>query len=479
MTINFPKQTMTPYEAVREEFNFPFDLYPFQIERVNELAEFPRAAKYHQGGTGKTASSTHWALSNSINHGTEHWVLVVPPILLLQWQRWLGSVTHKRSGTPLSVTVYAGTRGQRERLNLDVDFLALSYGILKNDFARIQAFYSGREYGVIVDEAQATKNIQSQTHKAVKALAEGRPLMMLTGTPLTTPGDAYAYIRSIAPSVYSSHRQFEKLHVLEKDEYEKVTKWGNLDLLAENMKIQTTRVLRREVTDQLPPVTFTRVNYELDPAHLALYKRIADEKLVEFDDGREINAISAQALRAALQQIVLNWGYFDETESREPAGLELVDGVFGELESDGKLVVVANFRMSNAMLLEKLQKYGAVAVYGDVSPKDKQAAIRRFIEDPACRCIILQPQSAGMGVDGLQHVCCDMLILEAPTTAPSLHQVVWRLDRDGQTSPVNVRIGIANQTIQVRLFHNLLENDAVINSVQGGLQDLKDAIHGR
>lgn len=470
---------MTPYEAVREEFEFTFDLYPFQIERVNFLCEYTRGAFYWEAGSGKSIGLAYWCLYQMLEEGTKHWILPMPPILLLQWSRLIRSIIHKRTGKALTATVYEGTVKQRAALNLNVDFILCSYGILKNDFGHLSRFSEERRIGVCPDEAHAIKNIESQNHKAVKALADGRPFMALTGTPLTTPIDAYAYIRMICPTVYRNMRQFEQLHVVERDEYEKVTKWGNLDLLASNMKIQTSRVLRREVMDQLPPIIFTHVTYNLAPAHLALYRRIAEEKLVEFSDGREIDAISAQALRSALQQIIVNWGYFESDDTREPAALDLVHEVFGELEKGGKLAVVANFRRSNTYLLGKLQQYNAVAVFGDVSPAGKQAAIKRFIEDPSCRCILLQPQSAGFGVDGLQHVCSDMLILEAPTTAPAFHQVVARLDRNGQKNPVNCRIGIANETVQVRMFRNLLENDAMINSVQGGFQDLKDSIYGK
>lgn len=469
---------MTPYEAVREEFDFPFELYPFQIERVNYLCNFTRGAKYHQGGTGKTASLTHWALYQMITAGVCHWILPMPPILLGQWERFLGSITHKKTGKPLSVLAYAGTKSAREKMDLDVNFLLCSYGILKNDFQRLYKFYQGRRMGVAADEAHAIKNTGSLTHQAVRDVAEDRPFMALTATPVTTPIDAYAFIKMIAPGVYRNMNQFEKLHVTERDEYNKVTGWGNLDLLADNMKLQTTRVLRREVVKELPPVIYNTIRYDLAPAHLALYNRIARERLVEFEDGREINAISAGALRSALQQIVVNWGYFEEDASKEPAALALIEEVFGELGPDGKLCIVANFRRTNAYLLEKLGNYGVVAVYGDVSPAGKQAAIRRFIGDPSCRGILLQPQSAGFGIDGLQHVCSDFLFIEAPTTAPTFHQVVWRLDRDGQKDPVNCRIGIANKTVQVGMFRSLLENDAVINSIQGSIEDLRDAIYG-
>jgi hypothetical protein len=470
---------MTPYEAVREEFDFPFELYPYQIERVNTLCEYTREGFYWQGGTGKTIALIHAALYHMITSGINHWVLPMPPILLEQWEKVINQVTHKGTGKPLTALSYEGTSAKRKKMSFDINFLLCSYGIMKNDFDRIFRYFEGRRMGVACDEAHAIKNTGSQNHQAVKKLAEDRHFMALTATPITTPIDAYAFIKMMSPLTYRNLRQFEQLHVVSKDEYEKVTEWGNLPLLAENMKIGTTRVMRREVRDQLPPVVIAQRPYNLDPAHMNLYKRLAEERLVEFEDGREINAISAQALRAALQQVIVNWGHFEEDPTRRPAAMDLVEEVFGELDGNEKLVVVGNFRMTNRYLLESLQKYKAVAIFGEISPANKKEAKRRFVEDPDCRCIILQPSSGGVGVDGLQAVCSDMLFLEYPTTAPLFHQVLWRLDREGQESPVNCRVAVANGTVQVRMLKNLLENDTIINSVQGGIGDLRDAIYGR
>ena len=58
------------------------------------------------------------------------------------------------------------------------------------------------------------------------------------------------------------------------------------------------------------------------------------------------------------------------------------------------------------------------------------------------------------------------------------HQVVGRLDRDGQKLQVHVRIAKAVGTIQQRLFKNLLNKDELVNQVQGGWKDLRDAVYG-
>lgn len=468
---------MTPYEAVRAQFEFPFELRPYQIQEVNDLCEFTRVGYYWEPGSGKTSGSTHQALYWGIQLGVKQCLIVMPPILLLQWELWLRSVTNLRTGKPVTVTVYNGDPKRRATLNLGSNFILVSYGVLRNDIDYLLGRFDQRAICVIADEATAIKNQESQTHKAIALIAEGRPLQLLTGTPVNKPGDSYAYVKLIAPSIYRNRRHFDRIHVLEKDEYNNITAWQNLELMAQNMRVQTSRILRREVRKELPPVIYTPRNYSLDPAHLALYKRLAEERLLEFADGTEIDAISAQALRSALQQIVVNWGEFANDPGCRPAILDLIEGTMEETGGK-KLVVVANFRRSNRYLQDALQKYKATAIYGDVTPKGKQAALRAFISDPDCLVLLVQPESAGYGIDGLQHVSSDMLIVEAPTTPTPFQQVVARLDRDGQLDIVHVRVAIAQGTVQVGMFNNLLKNDALAHSVQGGYESLRKSIYG-
>jgi SNF2 family DNA or RNA helicase len=468
---------MTPYEAVRESFDFPFELRPYQIKEVDDLCAFDRSGNYAEPGTGKTTMSTHQALHYNLARPGHQWLIVMPPILLLQWELWLASVKHKRTGKSPTTTVYCGTPKERKALPLTSEFTLMSYGILKNDFDYLYGYFDRKPMGVIADEATAIKNQESQTHKALALMSEGRPLQLLTGTPVNKPGDSYAYIKLIAPGIYRNRRHFDRLHIQEADEYGNVVAWQNLELLAGNMRVQTSRILRREVRKELPPVVYTPTLYKLDPAHLALYRRIAEERLVEFADGSEVDAISAQALRSALQQIVVNWGEFANDPRCRPAILDIIDGVMEEI-GDKKLVIVANFRRSNRFLASALAKYNARAIYGDVSAKGKQDALRAFLTDAKCRAVLVHPDSAGFGLDGMQHVCSDMLIVEAPTMPTPFQQVVARLDRDGQLDVVHVRVAIAQGTVQASMFNNLLNNDTLAHSVQGGYESLRRSIYG-
>lgn len=484
----------TPYDIVRALFNFPFELRKYQVNEVNRLAESDvrmfdcpgvrgvgtHAGHYDEPGTGKTAIATHHALYRMVRHGVQHWIVLVPSpdLLVPQWTKWLRSITHKGTGKPLRVCDYIGPPKKRRALNLDADFIVMSYELFKQDYERLWDFYEDRRVAGAADEAQKLGNYRSDVHKAFFLFFEGRERQLLTGTPISKPENAYALCRLVAPGVYRNFRHFEQLHVAARDEYEKVIAWQNLDLMAENMKINSSRILRREVRSELPPIQYIPREYDLDPAHLKLYEKLATERLLELEGGGEINAISEGALYSAAQQIIINWGYFADDPSKKPKALELIDEVMDEIGEGKKLAVVAHFIRSNTYLLSQLEKYGAVAIYGEVSARQKQLALTRFMHDPSCRLILLQPSAAGVGVDGLQHVCSEMLVLEAPTVAWLFHQVTARLDRDGQVNPVNCRIAIANKTVQMRMFKNLLNNDELANTVQRGFQDLRAAISG-
>jgi SNF2 family DNA or RNA helicase len=113
-----------------------------------------------------------------------------------------------------------------------------------------------------------------------------------------------------------------------------------------------------------------------------------------------------------------------------------------------------------------------------VSPKQQNLNVDRFLEDPTCRVLIAQPLSAGMGLN-LQGVSSDVLFLETPLVPKDFHQAVGRVYREGQTKTPNVRIAIAAGTIQERLHRQLLLKDELVNKVQIGFQNLREAIYGR
>ncbi len=128
-----------------------------------------------------------------------------------------------------------------------------------------------------------------------------------------------------------------------------------------------------------------------------------------------------------------------------------------------KMVIVATYRDTIEMISEKLTALGIkhVVLYGKT--KDPLGVRRQFMDDPTTRVFLMNDESGGTGLDGLQKVCRYMVLYETPTHPIARKQVLKRIHRPGQKERT--------------FFYDL----AIRGSVDAGiLEDLKsdiDAYH--
>lgn len=451
----------------------PFTMRPDQVETCNELADWPRAGLYCEVGTGKTVMSTVLALMWNADVN----IVTMPPILLKQWKRWLESI-----GNIGDVVIYRGTPKERAAIGLvGPKWILMTIQILKQDFDRLKKELGPLSKTVTVDEATCVKNPTSQNHKAVAEFSAGHNLALLTGTPLSTPHDTYAYVKLISPGVYRSKTQFDNIHVAEKDFYENVVRWQNLDLMQTNLMMHSVRLLKENVLKGLKSPNYIPIEYELAKEHKALYDQIAEEQLLLLGDGK-IDMTNASKLYNVLQQIIVNWDFFCGDENARSTAFDLVDYVMDEAQvmrqDKSKLIIFTYYKMTSRKLLTYLQEFGVVGAYSEISSRQQEINSERFKFDPACRILVAQPISGGFGSD-YQHVCNEVLFLESPRMPIHFNQGVGRVYRDGQPFAPNIHIGIASGTIQRRLFDTMLKNDELLNQAQGSYIDLREAIYGK
>jgi SNF2 family DNA or RNA helicase len=459
---------------VLERYQLPFTMRPDQYKTCVDLVGWPRAGLYCEVGTGKTVLSTVIALA----WGADINVVTMPPILLRSWQRWLQSI-----GGIDGVMIYRGTPKERAAMPIhQAKWLLMSMAIFKKDHERLARAFIGKKKTLIVDEATSIKNPGTDNHKLTKSFSEGHNLALLTGTPLSSPHDAYAYVRLISPQIYRSKGQFDNIHVDELDFFGNVVSWKNLDLMQENLMQHSVRLLKENVLKDLHKPNYIPIEYELEPSHFALYKELAEEQLLILENGGKIDATTAPKLYNALQQIIVNWDYFSGNEDARSATFDLIDMVMDEAEvmnpSNSKLIIYTYYQRTSAKILEYLQEFSAVGCYGAISQKRQSDNLDKFLFDPKTRILVAQPLSGGVGFNP-QQVCSEVLFIESPSIPWHFIQAVGRVYRDGQPRVPNVHIGIASGTIQHRLHARLLAQDALLNQVQGGFQDLRDAIYGR
>lgn len=467
-----------PYDIVTRNFQLPFGPYPFQAESITQLAPRERSGLYFDPGLGKTYTSTVCGLYKLAMGWIDQILVVFPPILDATWRKTLHLIHHK-AGPSLRIESYKGSPSERRKMHLNADIVLMSQGIFKRDYDRIVNTMGTRRLFVILDEAQSIKNVGSDNHQTFREFTHDQQFQILTGTPLTTPMDGYAYVKLLAPEVYRSLAQFKRIHVEEYDFYDRPSVWTNTDLLRDNMAINAVFVRKRDVLKDLPDRNIFKLEYELDRKHLALYHKLVEDKLLALPDGGKIDATQATALRHALGQVVMNWAHFSGDDKKVPAGMDLIEETLEEI-GDGKLLVFANYRMTNRAICAKFEKkYGAVGVFGDVSPKQKDRNVARFLTDSSCRLAALQPQSGGVGIDGMQDVASEVLFIEPPITPKDLDQSLSRVWRAGQKNICNIRLGVAENTLQVKGVEDLIEKEEVVNPIQYNKAELREMLYGK
>ena len=179
-------------------YDWPGVYTPFEHQRTTAafLANHPRAFVLSDPGTGKT-SACAWAADYLMNLGKVTKVLILCPVSIMEtaWRADLfRTVMHRTSG------IATGTREQRRAvLAQDYDFTIINFDGVKVVRDELEAANFDL---IIVDEANAVKNVQTDRWKALASLV--RPttrLWLMTGTPASqSPTDAYGLAKLVNPS---------------------------------------------------------------------------------------------------------------------------------------------------------------------------------------------------------------------------------------------------------------------------------------
>lgn len=360
----------------------------------------------------------------------------------------------------------------------------MSYGVFRNDIEKLRKALTGKTYAVLVDEAQNLKNVGSKLFQGVDSISVGQHLELMTGTELNSPADAYAYIKLKTPTIYRSQAHFENMHVEDRDFFERPTKWRGLNVITDNLYLNSAHRTKEEVHAHLPKANYQVMPYKLSKTHKEVYDTLAEDMLVELESGGKIDGSTEGKLRNTLQQMVINWGHFmghTEHEHFRPAAFDVLDQVMDEIDvqqvTSSKLIVWTWFQLTSAYVTNYLNEIGvpAVAAYGGAN---SQKSVKQFMEDPAIRVLVAQPGSAGAGLNP-QYICSECIFLEIPTRTIQFRQSAGRIDREGQRFNPNIRIALAEGTVQPAMYSSLLDNDGLVQKTQGSAFDLRKLVYSK
>ena len=320
---------------------------------------------------------------------------------------------------------------------------------------------------LILDEAHRIKHPETAVSKAVDKIRDkSKSCLCLSGTPLTDRNsDIWNVVRMVNKNLFPTHFAFQMRYCA--NEFapgSNTSRSVNMLELHEKLVSSNTMIRRtkKDVYTQLPKVTTEVIPLGVHSATLdALANEARNEsKWMKEQKGRD-RGIAAFRVQQSLEKYL-----------QEAIRLKLpliIDWIKDFLqESDDKLIVGVVHREKCGDILYENFKTMAVHIDGSANAKKKDKLLTEFMTDESKRLLIGNIQSVGTGIDGLQKVCSNMIIVELPWSPADISQLIARLDRNGQTEPVSVSFLVVKDSIDEMLIRMLDRKRKITGEVLDG-----------
>jgi SWI/SNF-related matrix-associated actin-dependent regulator 1 of chromatin subfamily A len=418
-----------------EELSVPgFKPFPFQAAIVPVLDQWKgRAIISDECGVGKTPESLIWARHKKVRR----MLVVSPASVLYKWereiQRWYPEVTPQvipTGKTPLTGSVHV-----------------ISYALMTN---RVTELCKQKYDLIIFDEGHALRNRCKRTTAATQ-LSKGVPyLLFLTGTPIVNrPIELFPILNMIDSKTWTWNSYVKRYCY---NEYVGYKAAENLDELEERLRGVMIRRFKRDVSDQMPAFTRTVVPFDLIEAERKVYKKLWVEDPAAF---AEIFPMTEGVCKNTAVWLGYMRQWFEGVRALHVA--EWAED-FLQGSDTRKLVIYCDYKRTARLLEDMLYTYGVLKITGDVAQKDRQPIIDRWQNELSERVMILTA-AGGEGIDlfGRGEIDSSTIVFAGRAWSPAAEeQIEGRVDRTGQTYPVEAVYLVARDTIDEDI-HELIE----------------------
>jgi superfamily II DNA or RNA helicase len=365
--------------------------------------------------------------------------LVVTPTSVLH--NWADEIRRHRPG--LTYLVY---HGPRRTLDPAVEVTLTTYALL-----RLDAEALGRESWdtVVLDEAQAIKNPESQVAAAAHGLRAGFRVT-LTGTPVENRlEELWSQFHFLNRGLLGGRRDFQ-------ERYAEPIAAGDPDAAArlrERIRPFVLRRLKRDVARELPPRTEVVLRCELTPSERQVYDAVRGAALAEVVERLHAGGGVLAALEALLRlrQAACHAGLVPGQSADGSSKLALLQESLDSVVAEGHKALVFSQWTS---LLDRTEPVLRAAGIGflrlDGSTRDRAGVVRAF-QSPAGPPVLLISLKAGG--TGLNLTAADHVFLLDPWWNPaSEDQAADRAHRIGQERPVMIYRLVAEGTVEERIL---------------------------
>ncbi len=370
-------------------------------------------------------------------------LVVVPKSLVWNWKH-----ESERFVPKLRVLIHVGAeRASTTEALLDADLVITTYGTLRNDVMLLRTI--DFDY-LILDEAQAIKNVDSESAKAARLL-RGEHRLALSGTPVENHvGELWSLFEFLNPGMLGTSRVFQGATSSTRPAPEVIT------TLARALRPFILRRTKEAVAPELPPKHEETILCELEPKQKKLYQELRDHfraSLLGRIEQQGIGKVKLQVLEALLRlrQAACHPGLIDRKHAGEPcAKLDVLVPRLLELREEGhKALVFSQFTSFLALLRAQLDAAQVTYEYLDGRTQDRQARVERFQTDPECRLFLISLKAGGLG---LNLTAADYVFILDPWWNPAVEaQAVDRAHRIGQSKHVFVYRLLAQETVEEKV----------------------------
>jgi superfamily II DNA or RNA helicase len=348
--------------------------------------------------------------------------------------------------------------GPRRRLDPDADLVLTSWAILRLDRDLLAA---ERFDAVVIDEAQAIKNPDSQLAQAAFALQAGFRLA-LTGTPVENRlEELWSQLHFANPGLLGTRRDFE-------EQLARPIAAGDEDAvrrLRERIRPFVLRRRKADVAPELPPRQELIVHCSLGEAERALYESVraatVPEVVARLREGGGVLAALEALLRLRqacchprlLPGAVLRSDPAESGDERRTNSAKL-DALLERLETavaDGHKALVFSQWTSLLDLVEpRLHEAALPFTRLDGSTRDRAGVLQTFAAADGPPVLLLSLKAGGTG---LNLTTADHVFLLDPWWNPAAEdQAADRAHRIGQERPVLVHRLVAEDTVEERIL---------------------------
>jgi superfamily II DNA or RNA helicase len=374
-------------------------------------------------------------------------LIVVPTSLIFNWQREIEKFLP-------SFSIYRHEGKERLRTQADLagkQLILTSYALLRIDAKLLQEI----DYQVVIlDEAQAIKNPDSQTAQICFTLS-ARVRLAITGTPIENRlEDLWSLFHFLQPDLLGEKGYFQsQLQAAESNAY-------HFSKIKKKIRPFLLRRKKEQVSLELPPKLEQTVFIEMTDSQRCAYDRwLKNTKLGLLKkvslDGAASHRMEILEAILRLRQICAHPWLVEEPQEEDPqescAKLQRLMSDLQEIVEQKQKVLIYSQFTSMLQLIERcIRQEGWNYVYLDGSTKDREGVVRQFQEEENTSIFLISLKAGGVG---LNLTAADYVFLYDPWwNEAAENQAIDRAHRFGQKGTVIARRYVTVLSIEEKIM---------------------------